>query len=175
MDIREVKTERSITNAFLQLRKKKSLEKITVTELSKLAEISKATFYLHYKDIYDLSEQLQNGVIQNILSGISNPEYCLTDSRAFTEQLYNAFYSSQSLIETLFSGTQSTVLPMRVEKEILSFVKKHYPEITKEKEMQLTYTIYGGYYVYQRYGKKYPARDILGLAGSASNAILKGQ
>ena len=52
MDLRVKKTKNSIINAFLKLRAKKSLERITVKELSDLAEINKATFYLHYKDIY---------------------------------------------------------------------------------------------------------------------------
>ena len=56
MDMRIEKTRRSIINAFLQLRAQKPLEKITVKELSALAEINKATFYLHYRDIYELSE-----------------------------------------------------------------------------------------------------------------------
>ena len=43
-------------NAFLQLRAKKDLERISVKELTQLAEVSKATFYLHYRDIYDLSD-----------------------------------------------------------------------------------------------------------------------
>ncbi len=160
MDLREKKTKRNITNAFLQLRSKKALEKITVKELSELAEISKATFYLHYKDIYDLSEQLQNGIIQNILSNIAHPEYYLSDSKAFTEELFYAFYAEQSLIETLFSGTQNSILPMRIESEMRKFVKKQYPDMDIKTEMLLTYTINGGYYVYQEYYKEYRSEDI---------------
>ena len=59
MDLREKKTKRNIRNAFIELRAKKPLERISIKELAELAEISKATFYLHYKDIYDLSENLQ--------------------------------------------------------------------------------------------------------------------
>lgn len=59
MDLRTIKTKRNIKNAFIQLRTKKPLERITVKELAELAEISKATFYLHYHDVYDLSDQLQ--------------------------------------------------------------------------------------------------------------------
>lgn len=54
MDRREIKTKRSIKNAFLKLRSKKEIEQITIRELAEEAEISKATFYLHYRDIYDL-------------------------------------------------------------------------------------------------------------------------
>ena len=66
MDLREKRTKRNIKNAFISLRKTKALERITVKELAELAEISKATFYLHYCDIYDLSDQLQKEVIQDI-------------------------------------------------------------------------------------------------------------
>ena len=59
MDLRVQKTQRSIINALIELRSKKNLEKITVKELAERAEINKATFYQHYKDIYDLSEQLE--------------------------------------------------------------------------------------------------------------------
>ena len=48
MDLRIQKTRAAIKSAFLELRRKKPIEKITVTELAKLAEINKATFYLHY-------------------------------------------------------------------------------------------------------------------------------
>ena len=58
LDQREIKTKRAIKNAFLMLRAQKPIEKITIRELAALAEISKATFYLHYQDIYDLSEQI---------------------------------------------------------------------------------------------------------------------
>ena len=63
MDLRQKKTLRAIGQAFYALRKQKKLEAITVTELCKNAEISKATFYLHYKDIFDLSEKLQDEII----------------------------------------------------------------------------------------------------------------
>ena len=71
MDLRERKTKRAIKDAFLQLRVKKPLERIRVKELSELAQISKATFYLHYKDIYDLSEQLRNEVVQDIMGAVA--------------------------------------------------------------------------------------------------------
>ena len=56
MDLRIEKTERAIKNAFIELRAKKTLEKITVKELCAEACINKSTFYSHYEDIYALSE-----------------------------------------------------------------------------------------------------------------------
>ena len=59
-DLRVIKTRESIEYAMMELLKKKWVSEITVTELSKLARISKGTFYLHYQDIYDLYEKLLN-------------------------------------------------------------------------------------------------------------------
>ena len=58
MDLRVEKTKGSIVNAFLSLRAKKPLEKITVKELCQLARINKSTFYTHYSDIFALSHAL---------------------------------------------------------------------------------------------------------------------
>ena len=58
MDLRIIKTKRSIRNALFQLLSQKPLEQITVRELAQQAEINKGTFYLHYHDIYDLVHQL---------------------------------------------------------------------------------------------------------------------
>ena len=74
MDLRAVRTRTNIYNAFLALRAKKPLEKITVKELSQAAMINKATFYLHYQDIYDLSNQLEDQAIDQLFQGIPHPE-----------------------------------------------------------------------------------------------------
>ena len=60
MDLRVKKTERSIQQAFLDLRRQKPLEKITVKELCQRADIHKSTFYSHYEDLYALFVALFN-------------------------------------------------------------------------------------------------------------------
>ncbi|WP_053072617.1 TetR/AcrR family transcriptional regulator [Lactiplantibacillus herbarum] len=57
-DLRVVKTRKAIKQAFMQLILNKSVNKITVSELAKIALISKGTFYLHYADIYMLYDEL---------------------------------------------------------------------------------------------------------------------
>ena len=47
MDLRIVKTKKAIINAFLALRAKRPLEKITVRELCEMAMVNKSTFYSH--------------------------------------------------------------------------------------------------------------------------------
>ena len=63
MDLRIEKTENAIRNAFIQLRAKKALEKITIKELCEAALIHKSTFYSQYRDIYDLSDTMETEVV----------------------------------------------------------------------------------------------------------------
>ena len=81
MDLRIQKTRAAIKSAFLELRRKKPIEKITVTELAKLAEINKATFYLHYSDIYSLADEMEDEVIDDILSEIQGLNKFFDDPR----------------------------------------------------------------------------------------------
>ncbi len=60
MDARQARTEHAIREAFLALRSELPLEKVSVTGLVRRAGIGKATFYLHYRDVYDLSQRLDN-------------------------------------------------------------------------------------------------------------------
>lgn len=55
-DLRYRRTERFLFEAFGAALRERPLDKITVTSLASAADINKATFYLHYRDIYDLAE-----------------------------------------------------------------------------------------------------------------------
>ena len=73
MDLREQKTKKSIRNAFLELRAHKPLERITVKELAELAQISKATFYLHYQGVHELLGEIEDQIIAGIEEQLANP------------------------------------------------------------------------------------------------------
>ena len=98
MDIRIEKTEKAIKNAFLELRAKKPLEKITVKELCALACINKSTFYSHYEDIFALSELMEAETITAVVKNISAQQQDpFREPEIFTRNLYMALLSSNSL------------------------------------------------------------------------------
>ena len=171
MDLREKRTKRNIKNAFISLRKVKPLERITVKELAELAEISKATFYLHYCDIYDLSDQLQKEVIQDILLNLDKPDLFLTDSTAFTASLFHAFHERQALIDILFSGSQSSILPLSIERELKNYIFERIPSARKNVKYNifLTYQILGGFHVYQEYHTDYDIDYIMDVINELNN------
>ncbi|MBR5321333.1 MAG: TetR/AcrR family transcriptional regulator [Clostridia bacterium] len=59
-DIRVKRTKKLLRKGVAELGKTKSVNKITVKELTDLVEINRGTFYLHYKDVYDLVDSIED-------------------------------------------------------------------------------------------------------------------
>lgn len=150
MDLRTLKTERSIKNAFTLLRSKKALEKITVKELCEAAYINKSTFYAHYSDIYELSDVLEEEVVSSIIRSIQHPEYLTENPAEFTRELFLAYFAQNTLITILFSGKQRNHLAARIEKSLKELIFEKYPEYREDvvKNVILSYCIQGGYHAY---------------------------
>lgn len=64
-----IKTKKLIKKTFAELmNEKKELNKITVTELVKRANITRSTFYTHYDDIYEVVNDYQLETIELLVS-----------------------------------------------------------------------------------------------------------
>lgn len=59
-------TKQALQEAFWELYKNKSVEKISVREITERAGYNRGTFYLYYKDVYDILEQSEQQLIQKI-------------------------------------------------------------------------------------------------------------
>ncbi len=163
MDLREKKTRRSIQNAFLQLRSRKPLERITVKELSELAEISKATFYLHYRDLYDLSDAMGRELVQDLMKRISQPECVYEDPARFIQELTEAFYAEPEKLDIVFSDSQTQMLPRRLEDAIREIIFREHPELQDDVtyNVWLTYQIQGSYYAYRKHREQFGNDKVL--------------
>lgn len=151
MDLRTTKTLRSINNAFLDLRSKKPLSKITIKELTELAEISKPTFYLHYADIYELSDTLEDKFIKEIIYACPIDRESLTspDSK-WLSNLYDSFISQGQLLNILFSYDRSYLFIAKLNSFFKEYVYETFPEYKDNLKMTLylDYTIHGVFNAY---------------------------
>lgn len=151
MDLRIEKTEKAIKNAFIELRARKPLEKITVKELCAAASINKSTFYAHYADIYNLSGEIEKETVMSIINSIEHlKDYSFENSDAFTRALCLAFLSQISLIKILFSGKEQNHLANQLDRELKQVIFRKYPEYENdiEKNILLSYCIQGTYHAY---------------------------
>ena len=67
LDLRFQRTRKSLWEALTTLMKKKGVEQISVTELSKLAGVNRTTFYLHYRTPSDALDD----IYQSFIDGLS--------------------------------------------------------------------------------------------------------
>lgn len=152
MDRRIERTKNSIIDAFLELRSKKEIEKISVKELCEKAGINKSTFYTHYQDIYDLSEQLETQVAGDIVEEIGHSDYIFSHPEIFTRDLYCAYLAQEHLIHILFSGSRESLLIVRIEESLKQVIYRMYPEFRDNAVANTLFTleIYGEYYAFMK-------------------------
>ena len=155
MDLRVQKTRNRIMNAFIELLSRKPIEKITIKELADTALISKATFYLHFKDIYDLSEYLENELLESIIKDIPHPEYLITSPKEGIREITTSFSAHSQLTNILFSRDRKTLLLERLEPKLKELIFKKFPEYKNhlKAEILLTVLIQGDFHAYAQFSE----------------------
>lgn len=153
MDLRITKTRTAVKNAFLEIRAAKPLEKITVKELSAAANINKATFYLHYKDIYDLSQKLEHEIIHECLYNGPDPDDIFDNITDFVNSLCDNITANQEVIKVLFEGSRSNSFPEIFIEEIYQLIGENFPdyEATTDDKMKMTFLVEGAYHTLAKF------------------------
>ena len=139
MDLRIQKTRQNIFQAFIELREKYPLEKITVKELTERAQISKQTFYLHYRDMYDLSERIEQSMIQEMLKELPYPENILTHTGEVTKQLFQKAIDQGHNFRVVFSGSRVSALTEGLETSLKKCIIRGMSKIPHRSPCQYSY------------------------------------
>lgn len=62
------RTKRLLKTSLIDLLQTKDITKISVSELAEAADINRGTFYLHYQDIYELLDEMENDIVDDFLA-----------------------------------------------------------------------------------------------------------
>jgi len=135
MDLRVIKTKKNIRDAFLELRKKYSLDEIKVNTLCEKAMVNKTTFYNHYQDIYELSDELEREVLDNFFKNFNDIDMLLTDANRFINGMHAALEAENDMLRILFMGKLDELIG-RIEKHIRNYY-------AKEDQMLISFLIGG--------------------------------
>ncbi|MGK9253774.1 TetR/AcrR family transcriptional regulator [Paenibacillus humicus] len=65
-DRRQARTKQLLYEALMDLVREKGAENVTVTDIASRANINRGTFYLHYRDVPDMLQQLKDDVFSRI-------------------------------------------------------------------------------------------------------------
>lgn len=105
------KTKQLIQMSFMQILENKSFELITIGDITKTAQINRGTFYLHYKDKYDLLDQIEKLLFADLGNHIDELQSWYASTHKFEkeqEQLAATFFRfiemQSPIIKLLLSG-----------------------------------------------------------------------
>lgn len=173
MDLRTERTRRSIANAFLELRKQKEIEKITVKELAELAYINKATFYTHYHDIYDLSDQLEDEFMDSVINELPHPESIIANPALATRELSDMLIAKVDITNILFSGSRQNLLSEKIYTALIKYINSNYPneERSLQKSIVLSIIIQGCFHAYQLFANDENRDEVTNILGEVGNCL----
>lgn len=89
-DRRVKRTKKLLRDSLFTLLQEKSINEITVTELTEIADINRATFYFYYTDIMDMLDQIQNEayeLFEDVLVGTEDHIDSMEDFSKYIETI----------------------------------------------------------------------------------------
>lgn len=103
-DKRIKRTKRLLKEALTDLLLEKEIQQITVTNLVERADLNRGTFYLHYRDVYELLMEIEDEVLQGFDSLAE--EYFLTrnadSSYMIGSKAFGYVYENKRICQALF-------------------------------------------------------------------------
>ena len=108
-DRRIKRTKRQLSAGLIELMKKKNIKDITIKELVEKVDINRSTFYLHYSDIYDLLNDIEKNLMEEVTSVFNSYKNIeqLEDSYAFLLTLFKTFDNNRELCKILMNNPNS--------------------------------------------------------------------
>lgn len=123
-------TRKVLQDSLMEIMKEKPIAKITIKEICEKADINRTTFYTHYKDQYDLLEQIENETLT--WAGERIGEILETTEKSevikILESIFEYFTENNNHIQVLMS-----------EQGDIDFQKKVFTLIYEQCEMSYPY------------------------------------
>lgn len=131
-----IRSRKLIRDAFIKCLDKKDVEKITVTDIVKEAEINRSTFYAHYKCARDVIEEIANEFIEEVNSVLA--DFNLMEFLKKPEVLLRKFLdyvnSDQEMLSRLVSLHQVDIFINQIRQKIYDYIynEKSLPKALKK-------------------------------------------
>lgn len=103
MDRRVKYTKKTIKDTFLKLLSEKDINKITVSEICKIADINRATFYRYYLDVSDLLNSIKKEFELELKNAYKPKDETENTILNFSKAMLTVFLENKELVKVLFN------------------------------------------------------------------------
>ena len=104
-DIRTVKTKSAIKQAFSNLMRKNSFDKLTIQKICDEANVNRVTFYNHYQDKYDLFKEYLDEILMDVFNQSKDSFDISKEPNLFFKCLFNNIvelcFNNKDILKTL--------------------------------------------------------------------------
>ena len=101
---RTTKTRSTIINTFLELSNQKPIDKITVSEISSIANLNRSTFYQYFNDINHILEYIEDDLIFYIKDNVVNQIGKIRTEQLFIELFIKINIEKRNILKLLLSN-----------------------------------------------------------------------
>lgn len=132
------KTKNLIRNTFAELIKEnQELNKVTVSELVKRADINRGTFYNHYDSIYDVAEEFESEVIK-VLFENNQKLTSIEDIFDYLDIVIDYLKENEDIYRLLLSSKEPLIFLEKLKRSILD---KLYNALSNNKKLYKSETL----------------------------------
>ena len=134
-DRRVRRTKKLLTQALTRLLQEKQAKEITVKELTELADMNRGTFYLYYKDMFDMLEKIEDGMFEALDAIVSLHEHddMSQQTKPILLDLFRFIQDNQEMCRVLLSPHGDMNFLHRLNEVVREKCLKAWPNIRKEK------------------------------------------
>ena len=141
VDRRVRKTRKQLREGLARLLEKKSIRDIKVKELVEEVDINRSTFYLHYSDIYDMLEKIEEELFQEIQDAMqTHPISADERSRAFICEMFQIMEDNRAICKALCGPNGDMAFVTRMEEVVGSQAVQVIEPLFKIEKKQLRYS-----------------------------------
>lgn len=169
VDLRVVKTKRSIKNAFVELLSEKDIDDITIKEIADRAVINRKTFYNYYKGVYQIVDEIENEIVETFDSAVKGIDLKaqMKEPSLIFEKLTSIINNNIDFYGALLKTNGNIGLVFKIKKVLKAKAQEGFAsqfDIDSEKlAFMMEYAISGMISVYQSWfnsGRKQPIEEI---------------
>ena len=133
VDRRVRKTRRQLRECLITLLKEKKVQDITVRELTDMADLNRGTFYLHYKDVFDLLEKTEAELQEDFNQLVCKHDAVDLKQRpsVIFNEIYSLVYDNADLIEILLGENGDLNFVNRLKQLIREKCLKDWMEVVR--------------------------------------------
>lgn len=136
LDRRSKYSQMMIRSALFQLLQEKDLDSITVTDICKLADINRGTFYKYYRDVGDLFYKLEKNFTEELHELFKESETVNFDMEEFLQKTLHVISENKEFMHMIQQGKRTSRLVQDIlsviEPYSLQIIRKEYPGIGPE-------------------------------------------